>query len=74
MRKQFAMLVNKKPSITTSIVIQTSGFIYKVYQSLVTAQINHMNRNWYTLSKRCTNFKLQSDNVPQGSVLISIDL
>lgn len=33
-----------------------------------------MKGNWYTLSKRCTNFKLQSNNVPQGSVLISIDL
>lgn len=25
-----------------------------------------MKGNWYTLSKRCTNFKLQSNNVPQG--------
>ena len=55
-------------------MIQTFGFIYKVYQSLITAQIYHMKGNWYTLSKRCTNLKLQSNNVPQGSVLISIDL
>lgn len=34
-------------------------WLYLHGQSLVTAQINHINRNLYTLSKRCTNLKLQ---------------
>lgn len=39
MRKQF--VTNKEAIHDTQYMIQTFGFIYKVYQSLITAQIDH---------------------------------